>query len=96
MSPIFTDRIPEVKIMFPADCEETVRALWDYLDRSLDRPQMDAIDAHLARCDGCREHFDFERVLVDRIRDLRRDHDDAAALRVRILAVLRDAGLSRR
>lgn len=96
MSSAFTDRTPEVKVIFPPDCEETLRALWDYLDHALDGPQMTAIDAHLARCDGCREHFDFERVLVDRIRALRRDHDDAEMLRVRILGVLRDAGLSPR
>ena len=56
---------------------------------------MGAIDAHLARCDGCREHVRFERTLIGRIRSLRREHEDAGAdaLRLRILEALERAGL---
>src|SRR5258708_12929750 len=75
-------------IVFSLDCEETVRALWDYLDRTLDAPTMAAIDAHLARCELCREHARFERALIDRIRALRREHDDAIALRARAMDAL--------
>jgi hypothetical protein len=82
-------------IAFPPECEEAVRALWDYLDRALDAPKMAVIDDHLARCAPCREHARFERALIDRIHGLRREHRDPLALRVRVLAALRDAGLSR-
>jgi anti-sigma factor (TIGR02949 family) len=82
-------------IAFPPECEEAVRALWDYLDRALDAPKMAVIDDHLAKCAPCREHARFERALIDRIRGLRREHHDPVALRVRVLAALRDAGLAR-
>jgi anti-sigma factor (TIGR02949 family) len=73
-------------------CEQVVRALWDYLDGALDAPTMAAIDAHLAQCDGCREHARFERALVRRIRELRNEHVDAELLRLRILETLTDSG----
>jgi mycothiol system anti-sigma-R factor len=82
-------------IAFPPDCEEAVRALWDYLDRALDAPKMAVIDDHLAQCAPCREHARFERALIERIRGLRREHHDPVALRVRVLASLRDAGFAR-
>jgi predicted anti-sigma-YlaC factor YlaD len=69
--------------------------LWDYLDRALGALQMAVIDDHLVRCTPCREHAGFERTLIDRIRGLRREHHDPAALRSRVLAALHDAGLSR-
>jgi len=82
-------------IVFPPECEQAVRALWDYLDSALDALKMAVIDDHLARCAPCREHAQFERTLIDRIRGIRREHDDPSALRVRVLAALHDAGLSR-
>jgi anti-sigma factor (TIGR02949 family) len=88
-------RGPLAAIAFPPECEEAVRALWDYLDRALDAPKMAVIDDHLAKCAPCREHARFERALIDRIRGLRREHQDPVALRVRVLAALRDAGLAR-
>jgi anti-sigma factor (TIGR02949 family) len=88
-------RISMAAIAFPPECEAAVRALWDYLDRALDAPQMAVIDDHLEKCAPCREHARFERALIDRIRGLRREHQDPVALRVRVLAALRDAGLSR-
>ena len=91
-----TNRSSLAAIAFPPECEEAVRALWDYLDRALDVPKMAVIDDHLARCAPCREHARFERTLIDRIGGLRREHEDPVALRVRVLAALRDAGLSRR
>lgn len=79
----------------PLTCEETVRALWDYLDRELDAPTMAAIDAHLAQCDGCREHARFERALIGRIQSLRREYQDAGPLRARVLHALDEAGWKR-
>jgi anti-sigma factor (TIGR02949 family) len=89
------DRGAIAAIVFPPDCEEAVRALWDYLDRALDAPKMAVIDDHLAKCAPCREHARFERALLDRIRGLRREHHDPVALRVRVLAALHDAGFGR-
>lgn len=87
---------PQPTVSFPPDCDETVRALWDYLDRALDAPTMAAIDAHLARCAYCRAHADFERALISRLRDLRREHGDPVRLRERVLAALHGAGMARR
>lgn len=75
----------------PADCQTVVRALWDYLDRQLDEPQMTAIDAHLAECANCRAHSDFEKRLIDEIRTVRGQHENAAELRVRVLDTIRRA-----
>jgi anti-sigma factor (TIGR02949 family) len=83
-------------VVFPPDCEEVVRALWDYLDRALDAPTTTAIDAHLARCSYCREHAAFERALITQLRRLRRDCDDPVLLRSRVLGALYIAGMSRR
>ena len=73
----------------PRDCETVVRALWDYLDRQLERPDLEGIDAHLAECASCRAHATFERRLVDEIRALRARLTQPAVLRARILDVLR-------
>lgn len=75
--------------VFPADCETVVRALWDYLDRELNESDMSAIDAHLAECEYCRAHAEFERNLMEEIRSLRTQHTEPHALRTRVLGVLR-------
>ena len=80
--------------VFPPDCEVVVRALWDYLDRTLEKPRMAAIDAHLARCEYCRTHAEFVRNVVAEIRALRREHDDPAELRTRVLQAIRRAGIT--
>ena len=79
----------------PLDCEQTVRALWDYLDRTLDRPTMEMIDVHLAACAGCREHALFEGSLIAGLRVLRQEHDDPWALRRGVLQALAGAGWQR-
>ncbi len=88
-------RVDGQAIVFPPECEQAIRALWDYLDSALGALKMAVIDDHLARCAPCREHAQFERTLIDRIRGIRRAHDDPGALRVRVLAALHEAGLSR-
>jgi anti-sigma factor (TIGR02949 family) len=75
------------------DCETVVRALWDYLDRELGDADLTAIDAHLAVCESCRAHADFERRLIDEIRAVRAQHSEPDTLRARVLAVLRRARL---
>ncbi len=90
-----TSRMSSAAIAFSPQCEEAIRALWDYLDRTLDAPKMAVIDDHLAKCAPCRAHVEFERTLIDRIRGLRREHHNPVALRVRVLAALHDAGFAR-
>ncbi len=56
-----------------ADCEETVRTLYDYLDGELTEERRQAIAAHLDCCSPCVEVLGFEaelrRVIADRCRD---------------------------
>jgi len=75
------------------DCAEVVRALWEYLDNRASVEHRSAIDEHLARCDGCRAHFDFEERLVNQLAALRKQHSDPDQLRERVLEALRAAGL---
>lgn len=77
----------------PLDCAKVVRSLWNYLDGRSSPGLTGDIDEHLARCEGCRAHFEFEARLVKTIAGLRRQHSDPARLREQVLEVLRDAGL---
>jgi anti-sigma factor (TIGR02949 family) len=77
----------------PLDCAQVVRALWEYLDGRANPELIGAIDEHLALCEGCRAHFDFEERLVKTISGLRRQHSDPVRLRQEVMAVLRAAGL---
>lgn len=77
------------------DCAEVVRALWEYLDGRTGPELARDIDEHLARCEGCRAHFDFEERLVRNIAGLRREHSDPVRLRERVRELLAAAGLGR-
>ena len=73
------------------DCEQTVRRLWDYLDGQLGATDVALIDAHLAACDRCPPHFEFERRFLDTVRRARRTDGAATrsdALRARVVAML--------
>jgi len=70
------------------DCKETVRRLWDYLDRELAAADMAAIDSHLARCDKCPQHFAFERQFLAAVKAARSQHTAPDALRARVRATL--------
>ena len=77
----------------PLDCEQVVRALWDYIDRRADAVSVAAIEAHLAECAGCRAHAEFEQRLVTSLSGLRRQHSDPGRLREEVLKTLKAAGL---
>jgi anti-sigma factor (TIGR02949 family) len=77
------------------DCAAVVRALWEYLDGRASPELVGDIDEHLARCEGCRAHFEFEERLVETIAALRRQHSDPVRLRQQVLGVLRAAGMGR-
>jgi anti-sigma factor (TIGR02949 family) len=77
----------------PLACSEVVRALWEYLDGRAGTDLVQCIDLHLALCDGCRAHFEFEERLIASISELRKEHADPARLRAEVLRTLRAAGL---
>lgn len=77
----------------PLDCEQVVRALWDYIDRRAEAWTLAAIEDHLARCDGCRAHAEFEQRLVTALSGLRTQHSDPKRLREDVMKMLKAAGL---
>ncbi len=46
-----------------ADCEETLRELYSYLDHELQPDGRHAIEAHLSGCMDCLQAFDFQAEL---------------------------------
>lgn len=67
-----------------SDCERAVRQLWDYLDGRLPDASREWVEAHLAQCESCTSHFDFERGFLDALSTLRRDDEQFATLRERV------------
>jgi predicted anti-sigma-YlaC factor YlaD len=71
------------------DCEQTVRRLWDYLDRQLPAVDMHAVDQHLRDCQHkCASHFAFERAFLDVLRTARPRVVTSDALRLRVTSLL--------
>ncbi len=71
------------------DCEQTVRRLWDYLDRQLSAMDMQAVDQHLHDCKAkCASHFVFERAFLGVVRSARPINVASDALRLRVTALL--------
>lgn len=75
----------------PLDCSAVVRDLWSYLDESLTPERMEGVREHLANCQRCFPHADFERAFLDAVGEMRREHPDPNALRSRVLAALATA-----
>lgn len=88
MNALQTDHEPLV-----LDCEQTVRRLWDYLDRELSDVDVRAVDRHLQECRaGCPSHFAFERAFLEVTRSARPRVTASDGMRKRVLALL-DADL---
>ena len=76
------------------DCEEVVEQLWDYLDGELTEAKMTEVRAHLKACHGCFPHFDFEKAFLEAVAKSREMHAAPDALRSKVIAELRKAGLA--
>lgn len=79
------------------DCEQTVRRLWDYLDGQLGPVELAAVDAHLASCERCPPHFEFEQRFLTALREARAavqspDAQSLQSLRQRVIARLSEEG----
>ena len=70
------------------DCRGAVQRLWDYLDRELGEPELRAVDAHLAECELCPPHFEFERAFLVAVRSARDERGASTALRGRVRQIL--------
>ncbi len=80
------DTIAHVTPVF--DCRETVRRLWDYLDRELSPEDMAAVDAHLTECVNCPPHFVFEQAFLTALKSARSQEPAGRDLRARVHAAL--------
>jgi anti-sigma factor RsiW len=71
------------------NCEQTVRRLWDYLDRQLSALDTEAVDQHLRDCKAsCASHFAFERSFLQLVHAARPRNVATDTLRLRIAALV--------
>ena len=59
-----TDKIRKI------ECEQAIVLLMQFLDRELDTPDHDAMQAHLDTCRACYTRMEFEKRLKGRISQL--------------------------
>ena len=82
----------------PIDCETAVRRLWDYLDNRLPEWSHAEVEAHLATCLACPQHFVFAQTMrtalaaSSREQEAERGDDGDRRLRERIRRALRADG----
>ncbi|MDB4905229.1 MAG: putative zinc-finger [Gemmatimonadetes bacterium] len=79
--------------MTRTECEQAMRQLWAYLDGATSDADRARIAQHLAACDACTQHFNFERSFLESLRRLREDTTaDFTSLRDMVLGGLRAHG----
>lgn len=71
------------------DCEQALRQVFEFIDRELGEADRDAMARHLHTCKSCFSRVEFERLLKDRIGDVR-DEEPTPALSQRIRGLLKD------
>ena len=76
------------------DCESVMRQLWDYLDGELTPEHMDAIRAHIEMCKRCYPQYEFERSFLNALAARQRMHSDPERFRTKLMASLRERGLT--
>ncbi len=68
-----------------ADCDETLRQLYAYLDEMLDDSMRADIGSHVRDCPDCQKRVDFEYSLVVHIRQRSKEEPIPEDLRRRLL-----------
>ena len=71
-------------------CEEAFRRLDCYVDRELNASEIDAVKAHLEKCQECAEEFNFEERVLEEIRRKINRVAIPPGLRDRVFARLRE------
>jgi len=74
------------------DCDSVMRQLWDYLDEELTPDRMEAVRQHLAMCERCHPHANFERTFLDAVAHARREHSNPSGLAARVRNALAAKG----
>lgn len=77
------------------DCENAVRALYDYLDGRLPDATTRAVQGHVETCRACASHFTFARRLLELVPASLPLAGESGALRERIVSSLKTEGYSR-
>ena len=75
------------------DCMHVIRRLWDYLDGRVAQEEREQILAHLAWCNGCASHYQFEQEFLSAVGRLRRNDESYEELKSQIVSRLRALGL---
>lgn len=74
-----------------ANCREVVERLYLYLDGEIAGADCSAIERHLAACEPCLEHVDFERAIKALVRLKCRESDVPSGLIERLQQFFHDA-----
>jgi anti-sigma factor (TIGR02949 family) len=77
----------------PIDCRTAVLRLWDFLDKELDAERIAEVDAHVASCAGCGEHYRFARAFLEAVVMSWQELPEPVRLRQRVMQVLQQEGL---
>lgn len=60
------------------NCEEVLKKLFDYIDGEIDGMEAEALEVHLRDCRHCFDRVEFERLLKNRIRALKKEESSQA------------------
>lgn len=52
-----------------ATCEESLAAVYEFLDGELEPDRMERVRRHLGKCRRCWPYYDFERLFLDRLHE---------------------------
>lgn len=76
------------------DCRSALQQLWDYMDGELTPERMAAVKRHVAECAHCVPHAEFAERFLAALHDTRDARCCPEALRARVVAKLKEAGLT--
>ena len=75
------------------DCSKALQHMFDFLDGELTAERMAMVREHLDCCPPCLDHADFERRFLAALQATREHRTCPDALRARVMASLKEAGL---
>ncbi len=76
------------------DCKSAMQELWDYVDCELTPQRMAAMKRHLTECAHCHPHAEFAERFLHALHETRVDCGCPNEVRAKVMAKLREAGLT--
>lgn len=73
----------------PIDCEQALRQIFEFIDHELSGDERSAMEQHLHTCKSCFSRTEFERLLKQRVGELR-DEEVSLHMSQRISRLLKD------